>query len=65
MVFKLVMPYIWPGVATSDPVTVSATVSASATGKGGISLSYDSFLTQTIPLPKNGVTTTVKFTGSL
>jgi hypothetical protein len=65
VVFKLVMPYTWPGVATATSVNVQVTVSGSAPGPGTITYNYQSFLTQTIPLPADGVTTKVIFTGSL
>lgn len=58
------MPYTWLVAATTDKVSISVYVEASATNGSLVYSSYYSFA-QTIPLPNNGATTPIRATGSL
>ena len=62
--FSATIPYAWLVAKTTDSVTVSINLSGYSEAAEG-QFSYTTYLTKTIPLPKNGATTSVVFSGSL
>jgi hypothetical protein len=62
--FSATIPYLWLVAERSDSVTVTLNLSGYADGAQG-QLSYTTYLTRIIPLPKNGATTAVLFSGTL
>jgi hypothetical protein len=62
--FSATIPYTWLVAKRNDSVILTLNLTGVSEAAQG-QFTYTTYLTKTIPLPKNGATTSVLFTGSL